>query len=504
MNIHLLRSRSPRALALLLAFALTFGPSWGAAQLPTLGDSSELNVGAERKLGERIARELYHDPDYIDDPVLVEYVKGIWQRLLDAAKQRGEITPELDERFAWEVLLGKDRTINAFALPGGWLGLHLGLIGITSSQDEVASVLAHELSHVTQRHISRMLTQESRQGPLLIAAMILGALAASKSVDAANAVIAGGQAAAAQSQLNFSRDMEREADRVGFGVLTQAGYEPQAFVTMFEKLQQASRLNDNGSFPYLRTHPMTTERIAEMQARQQLGRSATAPVASFEHSMMSARARVFSYPGVDRLRGFVTEAQGADARTIAPVRQAAVFYAAALASSKLRDPAGSAVWVGRLAKLTHGDPKAARLATLLEAEIAFDAGNPARAAELVDLSGDGRPEVMLGSQARIQTGHAGAASSRLQTWVALHPRDAGAWQLLASAYAAQGQTLRSIRADAEAQVAHLDYAAAVDRFKAAQDLVRTSGPGSDHIEASIVDTRSRQVQSLLREQALER
>ena len=493
-----------RKLALLLAFAFPVGPTWSAAQLPTLGDSSELNVGAERKLGERIARELYHDPDYIDDPVLVEYVQGIWQRLLDAAKQRGEITPELDERFAWEVLLGKDRTINAFALPGGWLGLHLGLIGITSSQDEVASVLAHELSHVTQRHISRMLTQESRQGPLLIAAMILGALAASKSVDAANAMIAGGQAAAAQSQLNFSRDMEREADRVGFGVLTQAGYEPQAFVTMFEKLQLASRLNDNGSFPYLRTHPMTTERIAEMQARQQLGRSATAPVASFEHSMMSARARVFSYPGVDRLRGFVTEAQGADARTIAPVRQAAVFYAAALASSKLRDPTGSAVWVGRLAKLTHGEAKAARLATLLEAEIAFDGGNPARAAELVDLSGDGRPEVMLGSQARIQTGHAGAASSRLQTWVALHPRDAGAWQLLASAYAAQGQTLRSIRADAEAQVAHLDYAAAVDRFKAAQDLVRTSGTGSDHIEASIVDTRSRQVQSLLREQALER
>jgi predicted Zn-dependent protease len=287
-------------------------------------------------------------------------------------------------------------------------------------------------------------------------------------------------------------------------VLTQAGYEPQAFVTMFEKLQQASRLNDNGSFPYLRTHPMNTERIAEMQARQQLGRSAAPPVPSFEHSMMSARARVFSYPGVDGLRAFVAEAQGADARTIAPVRQAAVFYAAALASSKLRDPAGSAVWLDRLAKLTRDDPKSARLASLLEAEIAFDGGNPARAAELVGLSGERRPEVMLGSQARIRTGHAGAASSRLQTWVALHPRDAGAWQLLASAYAAQGLTLRSIRADAEAQVAQLDYAAAVDRFKAAQDLVRSSGAAGDHIEASIIDTRSRQVQSMLREQALER
>ena len=102
-----------------------------------------------------------------------------------------------------------------------------------------------------------------------------GALAASRAANAsnmsaANAVMVGGQAVAMQSQLNFSRDMEREADRVGYGVMTDAGYEPQGFVSMFEKLQQAARLNDNGAFPYLRSHPMTTERIADAQARQQL------------------------------------------------------------------------------------------------------------------------------------------------------------------------------------------------------------------------------------------
>jgi predicted Zn-dependent protease len=104
----------------------------------------------------------------------------------------------------------------------------------------------------------------------VIGAMILGALAASRNPAAANAVIAGSQAVAMQGQLNFSRDMEREADRVGFGVLTQAGYQPQGFVGMFEKLQQASRLNDYGAYPYLRSHPLTTERVADMQQRMQL------------------------------------------------------------------------------------------------------------------------------------------------------------------------------------------------------------------------------------------
>ena len=298
--------------------------------------------------------------------------------------------------------------------------------------------------------------------------------------------------------------MEREADRVGFGVLTQAGFEPQGFVSMFDKLQQASRLNDNGSFPYLRTHPMTTERIAEMQSRQPLARAAAAPATSFTHSMMVARARAFSYPGVDGLRSYVTEAQAGGVATAPATRQAGVYYGAALASSRLRDPVAASNWLAKLTEVTRTDAKAARLARLLAAEVALETGDAARAAHRADIAAEGRPEVMLGAQARVRAGRAAEVSQRLQTWVALHPRDAGAWQLLATAYAAQGQTLRSIRAEAEARVAHLDYAAALDRFKAAQDLVRRTGAGGDHIEASIIDTRSRQVESLVREQALER
>jgi predicted Zn-dependent protease len=503
----LLVSHVPKIAAVLAASLLaTQTPS--QAQLPTLGDGSEMTTSAERKLGERIAREIYRDPDYIDDPVLSEYVQNIWQVLLAAARARGELTAELDERFAWEVMLGRDRTINAFALPGGYLGVHLGLIGIVTSRDELASVLAHELSHVTQRHIARLTSQQSRQTPWVLGAMILGALAASKSPEAANAMIAGGQALAIQNQLNFSRDMEREADRIGYSVMTQGGFAPQGFVTMFDKLQHANRLNDTGAFPYLRSHPLTTERIADMQARQSLeGKPGVAQVQRMDHAMVTARARVLSNPGVDTLRGWIAEPDGAPFTGLSPLRQASALYAAALAQARQRNFAEARKLVARLTPLTAAEPPAARLCNLLAAEIEWGAGNAQRTVALLGESLSARPELFLAAQARTQLGQAADVAQRLQSWVALHPRDAQAWQLLAGAYAAQGQSLRAIRAEAEARAAQLDYAAARDRFRAAQDMVRRGEVGKlpgDHIEVSIIDTRLRQVELVLREQALER
>jgi predicted Zn-dependent protease len=490
------------AVAAALALSLLAGAP-AHAQLPTLGDGSEMTSSAERKLGERIARELYRDPDYIDDPVLVEYVQGIWQPLLAAARTRGELSAELDERFAWQVLLGKDRSINAFALPGGWLGLHLGLVSVTANRDELASVLAHELSHVTQRHVSRLVTQEKQMAPWVLAGMILGALASSKNPQAAGAMMAGSQALATQQQLNFSRDMEREADRIGLGVLSTAGFEPQGFVTMFEKLQQAARLNDNGNYPYLRTHPMTSERAADMQSRQQLsGRAPVQP--TMEHAIAAGRARVIANPGVDALRAAVAEADSGSLPTQPRARQAGVLYAAALAASRLKDPVSTGKLLARLQAVAAEDPASQRQARLLAAEIALAQGDATRALQLVETESRRRPEVLLSAQAQVQTGKAGDAAQRLQTWVATNPRDATAWQLLATALATQGQAVRAVRSEAEARVAQLDYTAALDRFKAAQDLVRRNTGGVDHIEASIIDTRARQVESLLREQALER
>lgn len=161
--------------------------------LPALGDGLEMSTGAERQLGDRIARELYRSAAYVDDAILGDYVEGLWLRLMAAARQRGELRPEMDEQYAWAVMLGRDRSVNAFALPGGYMGVHLGLIASVDDADELASVLAHELSHITQRHIARMISRQGQQAPWMIAAMILGILAASSSPDAAGALIVGGR-----------------------------------------------------------------------------------------------------------------------------------------------------------------------------------------------------------------------------------------------------------------------------------------------------------------------
>ncbi|MDR7307215.1 putative Zn-dependent protease [Rhodoferax saidenbachensis] len=473
--------------------------------LPNLGDTTSITPSAERRLGNRIARELYRDPDYLDDPVIMEYVQGIWQPLLAAARTRGELPPELDEQYAWTILLGRDRTVNAFALPGAYLGLHLGLVGVVTSRDELAAVLAHELSHVTQRHIARLISRQSEQTPWLIGAMILGALAASKNPGAANAVIVGGQAAAIQTQLNFSRDMEREADRVGFGVASQAGFAPQGFVSMFEKLQQSNRLNDSGGFPYLRSHPLTTERMADMQARVPAN-GAAAPVPQWEHALIAARARVLSNPAVDALRNWYSEAEPARLAQQSSMQQAATLYGATLAATKLRDFALADASLGRLAIAAKGDPLAARQVRLLAAELALAKGDGPKALAALgeSMQVGSRAELLLQAQAQLQAGRAAQAGQLLQTWLADNPLDALAWQTLASASAAQGKTLAAIRAEAEVNIAELDYTAALARLKAAQDRARSGTQGADHFEASIVDTRTRQVEQLLKEQALER
>lgn len=495
-----------------------------AGSLPSLGDNSDLSAAAERRIGERIAASIYRDPDYVDDPVLTDYLQSIWQPLMAAARARGELSAELDERFAWQLFLIRDRSINAFALPGGYFGVHLGLMGTVANADELAAVLAHEMSHVTQRHISRLITQQSKQAPWMIAAMVLGALAASKNPNAGAAAIVGGQALAVQGQLNFSRDMEREADRVGFGVMSDAGFGSRGVSGMFEKLQQANRLNDNGSFPYLRSHPLTTERIAEAQARVQLAstarplpnKQAADSQAQLLHVMMAARARILAVPGVDVLADAQRRAvvaslapqpgSGTTATALldASIRDAGVLYGGVFAATQLRDFAAARTLLARLAPLSADMGSAGKAVQLLSIEVDLLAGKVPAVAATADIAKAGsRAELLLLAKALTGANRAPEVSQALQVWVAGHPGDALAWQLLAQSSGQQGQGVRAIRADAESRAAQLDYGAALDRFKAAQGLMRSRPGSADYVEGSIIDTRTRQIESILKEQALQ-
>ena len=511
-------------IALSIALAQPLG--YAADALPQLGDGEAMSVSAEKQLGRRIAREIYRDPDYIDDPLITAYVQRIWQPLLAAARKRGDIAPE-QEQLAWEIMIGKDRSINAFALPGGYFGLHLGLIGAVSTRDELASVLAHELTHVSQRHIARQIGKQNQQSPWIMGAMILGAIAASKNPQAAGAVISGAQAVGAQAQLNFSRDMEREADRIGFAILNEAGMDVRGFTGMFDKLQNANRINDNGSFPYLRTHPLTTERFGEMQSRMQLMPPA-APAAlalQAEHALMATRARLLSDASVDGLRAELTQSSAAlrnplpiSATPAQKIRQLAHLYGGLVASSRQRDATATLRYAAAARQLLTSMPfepiasvepaQSAIEFVMIETHLTTASASPelriaaqSSLAFLRNSASQKSERATLLAWAQMAREDAGldrpAAIDALQTHLALRPTDAPTWTALATLQEAQGQRLRSLRASAEAQVALLDYGAALDRLKAAQEWARANN--ANHIDASILDTRTRAVQTLVRE-----
>ena len=493
-----------------------------AVRLPSLGDASseDFSVGTERRLGEQIMAEIRRDPAYLDDPLLLGYVQALWAPLVAAARGRGNIGPDLDEAFAFEAFLVRDRSVNAFALPGGFVGVHLGLVAMTGTPDELASVLAHELSHVTQRHIARGLASSSRQSLVGVAAMLLGVLAAarSSSPDVAQAAIVGGQAAMIQGQLNFSRDMEREADRIGWVVHQDAGFAPQGMASMFERLDAANRLTDNGAFPYLRSHPLTIDRIGEAKARVHAvpGGDGPAPRPPLDHLLMQARSRVLMDPSVQSLRRI----QSQDAAGAAGPERVAALYGSALASLELREPsqAQSALDAARSLAATSA-PAASRAGLvlgLLQAQVWVATGQPDRALAWFDAQsgmgpGAARPLLLARAQAALAGGRDGRGATQalrasveaLQTWVAEHKGDAVAWSALAQAAQAQGLALRSLRAQAEAQAADGDLVGAIDRLRAAQRQARSGAVAADFIESSIIDSRLRDLTARRRAQIAE-
>lgn len=514
--------------------------------LPALGDSvsEDFSLTTERHLGDAIMRDIRRDRDYLDDPILLEYLQSLWQPLLAAAKVRGDLGEDLSGRFPYQPFLVKDPSVNAFALPGGYMGVHLGLIAITQTRDELASVLAHEMTHINQRHIARSFANSRQQSLISIAATVLGVLAATQSRggDAAGALITSGQAVGIQGQLNFSRDMEREADRIGASVMTSAGFDPAGMASMFERLQKASRLNDSGNFPYLRSHPLTTARIGEARARleagEATGNSVLPPVVlvsgsiatPLEHTAALARARVLMDTRVDVLQRWqrvdIESPSGDATRT----EQFADAYSAALASSLLRDWSRADGSIKKALDLALGsaapktaptaDPKhpvdqrAVRAVLLLATESELQRGNALRAQAILarltkspagpvvaDTTPTSRPVLLLAAQialalnTRKDDEALRQISEQLQTWVARYPSDPEAWAMLGRVSAQFGWGLRSLRAEAESHYAMGDLRGAIDRLRAGQNLARSNQAMADFVELSVIDSRLRVIEA---------
>lgn len=279
--------RLRRLPALLLATTLAVN-SFAASTLPDLGDPSEqaLPDYQARSIGASSVRQLAASGAFLDDPEVNAYLDQLGHRLTSSSA-------EISGPFAFFAVSSAE--INAFALPGGYVGVNSGLILATSNESELASVLAHEISHITQQHIARQMQAQSGNQIAALAGLLAAVLAAGTgNGEMASAAIAGVTAGQLQSQINFTRENEEEADRMGFKLLIHSGFDGRGMAELFRTLQQRSRLTEADQPSWLRSHPLTTQRIAEAEDR-----ALSAPYRQVPDSIdfLMVRALLQSYQG---------------------------------------------------------------------------------------------------------------------------------------------------------------------------------------------------------------
>lgn len=230
--------------------------------LPDLGDSSQESVSPqqEKQIGLQSMFEIRASKSYLSDPEVNDYLNQLGYRLVANSNE-----PSQD----FEFFAINENSINAFALPGGFVGVHTGLILTAQTESELASVLAHEISHVTQHHIARMIAGQKYDTIASMASIAVAILAARSNPQAAQAAMIGAQAGMMQRRLDFTRTYEKEADRIGIELLERSGFDTRAMPAFFERMQKANGLLDGDAPSYLRTHPLTTERIADVENRVQ-------------------------------------------------------------------------------------------------------------------------------------------------------------------------------------------------------------------------------------------
>jgi len=447
-----------------------------ADDLPELGDvaSNELSLGTEKKIGRQIMNEIrWREPAYLDDTDVESYLNQLGGRLVAVSSDPG---------FGFVFFPINDPSINAFAMPGGYIGVHSGLIVAAQSESELAGVMSHEISHVTQRHIARQVYQSKQVSIAAMVAMGLALLAARSSSQAAGAAIAATQAGAISAQLAFSRDFERESDRLGFEIMRKSGFDPRGMSLFFTRLQQSVRPYENNATEYLRTHPLTGERLTDMQNREvPLGYRQVPDSADFQ--LVRAKLRAMLGTPREAIRDFENQL-----REKKYASEAATRYGLAYAHYRNRDWAVAEREAGLVVQAKLASPIPERL--LAEARIAqgdFKSG--------LQLYRDARLRFPL-NQA-LQYGYAatliGARSfDEALRFVELqlqhYPEDIRFHKLRAESYAGLGRMAEQHLALGEMFALQGRTAAAVEQMELAQ-----KAGDADFYAMSVIDTRLREL-----------
>lgn len=490
MNSPLLRLLTAAVLTL-TAPAMLVSPHVHAQNLPNLGgtDGEELSPQMERKLGEQVMHNIQRDADYLSDPTVMEYLNNFGATLLTASPEaRG------DAGYDYLFFVVRDPVLNAFALPGGFIGVHSALVIAAQSESELASVLAHEIGHVSQRHIARMIGNQ-RQGSLLpLAGLLIAALAARSSPDLAAAAMLGGTGIAASRQLSFTRDAEREADRIGLQILRGAGFEANGMVNFFGRLQAASRNANDKAPSYLRTHPVTTERIADIEARiRNLPYRQHAD--SIDFSLIKARLRILQD---DTSQGWreATAVFNEQARQGTRAQMLAANYGLTVLALRQRDGLRAQALLTEI--LAEAERKPALPASAILATLAIDiklalsqpekALQAARAARLrYPLS---RAVKIQFADCLLAAGKIDEASLFLRDQAQLYRQDSAVQQALARAYAEQGKQALQHIALSEFYTLTGSLPAALEQLRIAR-----SSPDASFYDQAFIDARERELQS---------
>ena len=486
MNSHLRNNsfRFPRAVrSALAALVVACVCPALANDLPDLGESAraELSPQVERRIGESIMNEIrLREPSYVDDPEINDYLNALGRRLVEAsANPTGDFT-----FFAI-----RDNTVNAFAMFGGFIGVNTGTILTAQTESELAGVIAHEIAHVTQNHLARQIAKEKQNTIPSMIAMAVGVLAARSNSSAASATIVSAQAGVAQAQLAYTRDFEREADRMGYQSIAKSGFDVRGMGDFFERLQKAGRLYENNAPVYLRTHPLTVERISDMQNRAQESPYRQV-VSSLDFQLVRAKLR--AQLGTPREAVADFESQVRERKSVS---QAAARYGLVYALMRAKDVAAAQREFDALKALKVSSPMIADLA----AEIQTRVGNLS-AAQAIYRDGlqhfpQAKSLVYGYAESLYAARQYDQALQFLDSQLQLSATDFKLYGLQAKTYAAQGKRLPQHRAQAEFYMLQGQLGQAVEQLQFAQQA--TDG---NFYEQSAVDARLRELRKLQAEE----